>query len=191
MELGMLGQNPEPDGGEMVRIHDGDTTKFLDNLWLGRPYLVHQSINMGDTSGDGIGEVAILRTTSDKMNVVVKDPVTLESVSVLGYPVRFAPVKLFSVADINGNGAPEVGLLARDPSDGAQRFDIKDPLSNMLLTRVFFDKALVVQDATVMPDLNNNGSDEVAVLGQRDSDGKLVVVIKDSATGETVQRIGF
>jgi hypothetical protein len=46
-------------------------------------------------------------------------------------------------------------------------------------------------DATVVPDLNSNGSDEIAVLGRRKTDGKLVVFVKDGASGTQLRWIPF
>ena len=56
---------------------------------------------------------------------------------------------------------------------------------------VYFPKAFVARDIGEMPDLNGNGSWELVLLGQRESDGKLRAYIKDSKTGEMLGSVNF
>ena len=43
----------------------------------------------------------------------------------------------------------------------------------------------------VCPDINGNGSYELVMLGKRESDGKLRVIIKDAKTGELIKAFNF
>ncbi len=190
-ELGMLGENVKPTGSDRIEVRDPVTGLRVVNLWQGSGFTMEQARRVGDLTGDGIGEVATLRTKPNQVNVLVEDPVNAVAVTSLAFASHFRPVDLVSIDDFNHNGAFEVGLLARNDDTGAQRMDVVDSRSRQLLRRLWFPKDFVVQAAGVLPDRNGNGAEEVAVLGRRDSDGAMNVYIKDTASGTLLKRVPF
>jgi hypothetical protein len=189
--LGMLGENVDPSRGSKVQLRNPENGALLGNLWLGTGYTLHQSIVVGDVDGDGIGEVATLRTKPGIVNVVLHDPVTTKQVRGIGFGPRFEPIAIAAAGDVNGNGAADVALLARRTDNGVQRLDVKDGRTGALLSRVWLPKAFVAQSIDTLSDLNANGADELIVLGHRLSDGALDVFVNDSKTGEQLGRVRF
>ena len=190
-ELGMLGDHVTLKGNDRIEVRDGFTGLRIVNLWLGSRFTVELSRRVGDLTGDGIGEVATLRTKPNAVNVLVEDPVNATTVTGMGFTPQYRPVDLVSIDDFNHNGAFELGLLARDSVTGSQRMDILDSRSKQRLRRLTFPKDFVVQGADVLPDRNGNGAEEVAVLARRNSDGAMNVYIKDAASGALLQRVPF
>jgi len=190
-ELGMLGENVKPSGSDRIEVRNPFTGVRVVNLWQGSGFTMDRARRVGDLTGDGIGEVATVRTKPDQVNVLIDNPVNGATVTALSFAARFRPVDLVSIADFTHNGACEIGLLSHNEDTGAQRMDIVDSRSKKLLRRLWFTTDFLVQGADVLPDRDGNGAEEVAVLGRRESDGAMNVYIKDAASGALLKRIAF
>ncbi|RMH40312.1 MAG: hypothetical protein D6688_13020, partial [Alphaproteobacteria bacterium] len=78
---------------------------------------------------------------------------------------------------MNGNGTPDIGVLQSDAT-GTPWFYVKEGKNGNLLRKVRFDAAFTPQALAMVPDLNADGADEVAVLGI-DASGKVRAQVKD------------
>ena len=56
---------------------------------------------------------------------------------------------------------------------------------------MFFDKNFAGQDITTCAHINGNGTQELVLLGERASDGKLRAMVKDAKTGELIGVVNF
>ncbi len=90
--------------------------------------------------------------------------------------------------DLDGNGVTELAVLSRDAA-GQTKTELRDAATGTLIRNLWFDH-LDPLDLAVLPDLNGNGSPEVAVLGVPTTGGAQVL-IKDSATKAVVSRLDF
>jgi hypothetical protein len=186
--LGMLGEHVDALGRDRVQL-GSSTGAWFRNLSLGSGYAVHQSIGIGDVDGNGVGEIATLRTKRGDVNVIVHDPITGKQISRLGFASGFEPIAISGVADLNRNNAAEVALLARDRTNGKQRVEVRDGRSGALLTRSWLPSNFLGEALAKVVDINGNGAEELVILGRRDSDGALNVFIRDALTGENLKRI--
>ena len=134
---------------------------------------------------------AVLRVKDGQVNVLVKDTQTGRKVSRLGFDPNYAPIKMAVLSDINGNGSEEVVVFGQRINAGNHKAWVKDGRTGESLSQVFFSKQFAGQDLDVCPDINGNGSQELVMLGRRESDGKLRAFIKDAKTGELIGRINF
>lgn len=91
------------------------------------------------------------------------------------------------VAELNGNDAGDLAFY--NAGSGAQPLEVRSARNGALQQRVWFPKSLTVQSVTRTPDINGNGSHEVAVIGEES--GQAVSIIRDTATGEWLQRIDW
>nr|WP_242464359.1 SBBP repeat-containing protein [Thiococcus pfennigii] len=189
--LAMRGDDPDPQRSDRLELRDPATGKRLVSMWLGGGFEAQLTRRVGDLTGDGVAELATLRTKPDVVNVAIHDPTTGLQVGGVGFAKNFSPLDLVSTADINGNGAFEVGVLARNPETGGQRVDLSDSLTKQFLTRIWIAADFIVQAAETLPDLNGNGAQEVAVLARREADGALAVYVEDGATAERLAAIDF
>jgi hypothetical protein len=153
-------------------------------------FTMHESVTLSDLTGDGRADVATLRTKPNAVQVVLHDVTRSQPLRTLHFDAAFKPVRLlWGLNDFNGNGAPEVALLTRNPATRAQRVEIKDASTKATISVIGIPAAFVVQDAVRVPDLSGNGSDEVAVVGKRPADGRLNVFVNEPKTGKLIKRI--
>ncbi len=99
-------------------------------------------------------------------------------------------MKLVAVADLNGNGADEAALLARNPDTAQVTVEVRDGRSSKRISRLWFNEECMPLDLAAIADINANGTEEVVMLG-RCADGKLKAVVKDAGTGERLNVLGF
>ena len=133
----------------------------------------------------------MLRVKNGHVNVLIKDTQTGRKVSRLGFDPNYAPIKMEILSDINDNGSDEVVVLGIRTGGGNHKAWVKDGRTGESLSQVFFNKRFAGQDLDVCADINGNGSQELVVLGKRESDGKLKAFIKDAKTGELLGRVDF
>lgn len=136
-----------------------------------------------DQNVNGIPELAVL--SEDPAQVEVRDALTGNLVNTVTYVNNMMPKDLLVLPDLNGKGGPETGVLGEnnDP-DEADRVQIRDLLTGSWVRNLPFQRLNVSKGQNV-PDLNNNGTPEVAVL--RTGNGKVNVLIMDAVTNTLVQ----
>lgn len=94
--------------------------------------------------------------------------------------------------DQNGNGAEELALLQNDLDKGQIRVILKDGWTTKAIrTMRFFSRGWIPVALIALPDLNSNGSQELAVLAFHERASAVRVIIRDSATEELIGTIDF
>jgi hypothetical protein len=85
--------------------------------------------------------------------------------------------------DFDGNGAPQLGVVALDVSKDKDVVSVKDTATNQWMRNVTFLRDGYRNRGVVrVPDINGNGRPEVAQLQERRSECGLRVIIKDALT---------
>lgn len=160
--------NPNYTTGGYVCEWDGN--HFVDNA------------TVPDLNGNGVDETASLYVdyTNGKHTVVIRDLKTHETLSTLTFSTSLTPpVGMAVIADINGNGIPEIAVLTTK-----RTVQIKDAKDNkkMLSSISFLNKKYQPRAITVIPDNNGNSADELTVLGISQG-GQALSETRDSSTG--------
>jgi hypothetical protein len=191
-ELAVLGNHVNSGNSDRIELRDLDTGKLVKHIWLGRNWKVLQQTRVADLNGNGADEAAVLRTHSNgAVNVILRDTKSGASLGSMGFDRNYPPKKLLTLPDINGNGSDEVVVFAGRFNDANQKAQIQDSKTRATIRAVFFDRQFIGQDIVTCPDMNGNGSGELAVLGQRKSDGKLRAIVKDARTGKLIGAVDF
>jgi hypothetical protein len=192
-ELAVLGDNADLAKSDKIEIRDLDTGNKLHDIWLGKGWQVLQQELITDRNGNGSPEAAVLRIkqSNNAVNVLFRDTKTRQSFGSIGFDRNYPPIKLLTLADINGNGADEVVVFGQRFNGANQKAQIKDSKTRALIRLVFFDKNAPGQDIATCADINGNGSEELVMLGKRASDGKLRAIVKDAKTGERIGVVNF
>lgn len=100
-------------------------------------------------------------------------------------------VQQVGLQDIDGNLSPEIATL-RITSDGRTKVVIRDvSTKSSIKTISFFSSDWEPISLSVIPDVNGNGSQELAVLARRDDTGAIRTIIKDTLTKEVVNAMSF
>ena len=195
-DLAVLGASRTPGGRDTIDLRDPDSGGVarpisLGMIDLGRSHTVHELAAVGDGDGDGVSEIATLRSNAAGVNVVIHNPDTTGEIATLYFRKAFQPLGLIPPGDANGNGWPDLGLIGRNTASGDLRIDVKDSATGDVVIRSWINKDLRLQDTAVLEDIDGNGNSAVAVLGRRPSNDRLTVVIKDGATGDTIRQFSF
>ena len=89
-----------------------------------------------------------------------------------------------------GNNIQKVAIIGVNPKDTRVRVNIRDACNLADSVSIFYNKNFPPVDFQIVPDINGNDSDEIAVLGRKES-GEVQVVIKDSVSKEVLGRYAF
>jgi hypothetical protein len=85
------------------------------------------------------------------------------------------------VEDADKNGVPEIAVLSTRNSDGRISVDVKNAAGPTNSKGVWFLTGNTAIDLAVVPDKDGDTVPELAVLSSRDSDGRVVVEVKNAA----------
>lgn len=176
-----------PLAGSRAEIKDAGTAETLGSIWFERDYCPRDLVAAPDLTGQGGIEVATLLQGCfeglDGVRADVHDVLTGEASTGIGYTKFARPVSLVVLPDSNGNGSPEFGLMALDTDTDRDVLSIRDIAANLWLRSVVFNRAGYQHRGVVLlPDVNGNGTPDLAQLQERRSGGQLRVLIKDSVT---------
>lgn len=185
--IGILGENSPAGNADRLEFRNPETNTVTQQIWFGGVGKVHEARSLPDINGNKSREWAVLRTTGEgdgqRTSVVVRDGESKALVRTVDYIGWADPLKL---AVVNGT---QLAVVSRFADSGAQPLEVRDARTGALLRRVWFPATLHIQSVTRTPDINSNGSNEIAVIGEQW--GKVVVMVTDSRTGKRLRRIVF
>jgi len=139
-----------------------------------------------DADNNNVPEIAVLSTrdSDDRGQIEIKNAFGATNPRALFAGAGLTPSDLDIIPDADNNGVPEVAILSTRDSDGRIVVEIKNAAGATLPNAVWFMPGNTAIDLAVVPDKDNNGVPEVAVLSSRNSDGRIVTEIKN-ASGAT------
>ena len=172
------------DGRGVVEIRNLTGVQAVRQVWFAaghRP--VALAVITGDADDNGVPELAVLSTrNSDGRGLVeVKNAFGATKPASIWAGAGLTPSDLEIVEDADQNGVPEVAVLSTRNSDGRIVVEVKNAVGPTNPTSVWFMAGNTAIDLAVVPDKDGNTVPEVAVLSSRDSDGRIVVEVKNAA----------
>ena len=175
-----------PSGQIRVRFRDSGTGAVTSTVFFGAGYSGIDLAVVPDLSGNGQPELAVLgESDTGVTRVQVRDAVTGAAVSTIFLGTTSRPHSLHVLPDISGNGLHEIATVGTVRATGQVRARVQDIDSKAFLRNIFFGTAYRPVAFTVVPDVNGNGSSELAQLGVR-ADGGARLLLKDSLTAAPV-----
>ena len=184
-EIAVLGER-QSDGRGIVQIRNVTNLPApgLRTIWFGvgqRP--LSMAVITGDADGNGVAELAVLSTrNSDGRGLVeVKNAYGATNPVSIWAGAGLTPSDVEIVEDADQNGVPEVAVLSTRNSDGRIVVEVKNAAGATNPTSVWFMAGNTAIDLAVVSDKDSNTVPEVAVLSSRDSDGRIVVEVKNAA----------
>jgi hypothetical protein len=162
------------------------TVPFLESF-AGTPFLPVDAEVVGDADGNGVPEIALLvRRYSDARGMVELRNVTGAAAARQVWATAcHKPLALAVIADdADGNGVPELAVLLTRNRDGRGVVEVKNAYGATNPVSIWSPSGYTPSDVEVVPDADGNGVPEVAVLEARDTDGRMVVEVKN-ASGPT------
>jgi hypothetical protein len=101
-------------------------------------------------------------------------------------------VQSIRVADLNNSQAPEEAALVANNISNTIQVWIRDSVTRVLLkTLSFATGSYTPLGLAEVPDLNNSGKPEIAVLFRNGTTGVITVAIRDAWTGALIKQISF
>jgi hypothetical protein len=176
------------DNSRIVEIREGQSGALLRNLdFLSAGYTPYTIASVPDSDGDGAAELALLasRDSDGRMVVELRNVSGTESPRSIWFAANHEPVALAVVADdADANGIAELAVLSARNSDGRGLVEVKNVFGPTNTNAIWAGAGLTPSDVEVIADKDANSVPEIAILSTRNSDGRIVVEIKN-ASGAT------
>lgn len=174
----------------IIQLKDAQNGQLLRNLfpWSAAWEVLDSKVapSLVPGGGDAVATLAVRR--SDGLpGVELRDPSNGSLIRLI-YPLGFgwAPMQMeFLTA-----GAPAVAVLHTRDSDGLAIVQVRNATNNTVIRNVFpLGLGWSPIELNVVPDLNSNNADEIAVRMTRDSDGLEIIQLRDSLTNALVLNV--
>lgn len=174
-----------------AEIRSGASGALLANIrFLDASVVRVASRALPDSDGNGVPEIALLaKRKSDGRGVVEMRNVTgAAAARQVWFAVDQTPVALAVVAsDADDNGVAELAVLSTRNSDGLGLVEVKNAYGPTTPRSIWVGSGYTPSDVEVVEDADKNGVPEIAVLATRNSDGRIVVEVKNAA-GATIPK---
>lgn len=182
-EIAVLGVRVS-DGSMMVQVRNVDGSGQTRNIWFATDHTpVALAVIGDDADNDGVPELAVLshRNSDRRIGVQVKNATGPANTQTIWGPVGYFARDLEIVPDANGDGVPEIALLTTRLSDGRTLVQVRNATTGSSPYSVWFANGQTPIDLAVVPDKNGDSFPEVGVLSSRNSDGRVLVELRNAA----------
>ena len=185
-EIAVLGMR-KSDGRGVVEIRNLSGPELPRTIWFGSGLTPVKVVAVNDADANGTMELAVLATrNSDSRAVVeIKNSFGATLPNTLWFMSSAAPFDITTVPDADGNGVPEVAVLLARFSDNRGVVEVKNASGPTAPSSAWAMPGVTVKAVTSVNDADANGVPEIAILSSRDSDGRIVVEVKN-ASGATL-----
>lgn len=171
------------DARAMVEVKNAFGPTSPNSIWMGSGLTPSKIEIVEDADGNGIPEVAVLSTRNSDGRIVVeiKNAVGATNPNSVWFMAGNTAIDLTVVGDKDANSVPEVAVLSSRNSDGRNVVEIKNAAGATMPTTVWFMAGHTASAVEGVADADGNSVPEVAVLSERNSDGRIVVEVKNAA----------
>jgi len=174
----------------VAELRDARTGVRLRQVNFDKTYQPLDFAVIADANGNGAAELAVLGIKSGSQpKVELRDTQSGQLIRNLWLPKNVTPIALAAIPDTNGNGTPEIAVLGRTTSMNVEvtTFDAGTAVQRGI---AIYNRAFTPLQLAPLPDLNDNGVAELAVLS-RDTAGSLKTELRDAVTGTLVRNVWF
>ena len=172
-----------------VTVKDALNADTIQQLSFSTTNFVPQDLSVLETLPS---QVAVLFENKDPLKldkVTLKDVSTGRVVKNLWYGKGWDALQLEVLSDLNGNGSQEAAVLR---TKGNQvNVLIRDSFSGRLISSQGHSTGYRPIGMAIAADLNNNGSQEVVVVGRKDQGTSVKATVKDGLNGELINTVFF
>jgi hypothetical protein len=187
-EIGLQGRFKEGSRPQLVVKNGADSssqgTYSYPNLFTSPIFYQHS-----DFDGDGFEEIATFGriTRNNKIQIKIANGINPSNkMKAYNFPDKWDDISWHRLDDSNGDGIDDWGLFGINKDDGRPQLINKNGTDPRGALRLYAWTAdLSAPQFLSIPDMNNDGVDEVAVAGIR-SNGRTQLQIKDGADRNAV-----
>jgi parallel beta-helix repeat protein len=181
-EIAIQGRFADANRPQLV-VKVGNTNRILStysypDLFVSPQYYQHSDIN-----GDGVAEIVTFGRLSKNNKIQAKIASGLDAgnkMKAYNFPDKWDNISWHRLDDSNGDGQDDWGMFGTLREDGRPQLVNKDGVSPAGALRIFAWPA-AMQNAQFfrIPDMNNDGVDEVAAAGRRSNNGRYQFQVQD------------
>jgi hypothetical protein len=166
-------------------IRDGQSNTLLGSLNFlgdGADYEAISATVLPDLDGDDVPELAVLalRQSDSRIAVQIRNLDGAGAARLVWYATGHTPVAIDVIDDVDENGVPELAVLSRRNSDARGVVEVKNAFGDANKRTLWSPQGFEVLDLGVVSDANGDGLPEVAVLSTRNSDGRILVQVRNA-----------
>ncbi|WP_156964760.1 hypothetical protein [Alteromonas marina] len=143
-----------------------------------------------DMNGNGSSEIGLFGIRSDEGNegkpqLFIRDSLTGSRVSVLNWVANWSNASIVVLPDITGDDVVEIGLQGEFFEGARPQLVIKNGLTNSYISTASFPAQWAAPQYMTFNDLNQDGTNEIAMFGIATINNKPQIRIVDGAQVET------
>ncbi|MGI9270748.1 MAG: hypothetical protein ACR2QT_03165 [Woeseiaceae bacterium] len=191
-ELAVLMTRDSDDDRPWVHIKDAKTGTYIKNVWFQKGFTPKDLAIIDNLDGNPGSEVAVLmvKDADSRPWVHMKDALSGNYVKDVWFDSGFTPMRLATIPNLDTNTGDELAVLGTRDVDGRAWVLVKNAFGGEFIKSVWFQGDFTPRDFTIVPNMDANPGDEIAVLGVRGS-GQIQVEIKDAATISFINLVNF
>ena len=141
-----------------------------------------------DISGKGTAGLAVLQQSDTELRVQLKNALSGVQIGNISFSAGYKGIDLIVLGDLNGNRTKEIAVLADNKTaTAADTVEIRDSKTGALIRTISYGTGKDLQQLINLPDLNNTGGAELAVLRANTAR----VLVKDAKTGLPVNTLDY
>ena len=141
-----------------------------------------------DISGKGTAGLAVLQQSATELRAQLKNALSGVEIGNINFSAGYKGIDLIVLGDLNGNRTKEIAVLADNKTaTAADTVEIRDSKTGALIRTISYGTGKDLQQLINLPDLNNSGGAELAVLRANTAR----VLVKDAKTGLPVNTLDY
>ena len=183
------------DGSIQAEIRDGASGGLVGSIdFLSDGFTPIAAGWLPDSDANGVIELAVLASrNSDGRNVVEMRNVTGNELKRQVWFAANHTARALAIIDddADNNGITELAVLSIRDSDGRGLVEVKNAAGPTNPRSLFAGPGLTPIDIEIVRDADSNSVSEVAILSSRDSDGRIVVELKNAAGATLPNSVWF
>jgi hypothetical protein len=181
------------DGRGVVEVKNAYGPTSPVSIWSASGYTPSDVEIVPDADANGVPEVAVLeaRDSDGRMVVEIKNASGPTNPNSVWFMAGNSPIDLAVVGDKDANGVPEVAVLSARDSDGRLLVEVKNADGATLPSPVWFMEGQTGLAVKSVGDADANGVPDIAVLSSRQSDGRVLVEVKNAAGATSARTLWY
>jgi subtilisin family serine protease len=179
-DLAYLGTR-DSDGRAVVEIRDGLTGDFVRRAFFSSGFRPLTARALPDLDADGSPEAAVLMRRDDgRYKVEIRNAIGVAAARDVFFQAGFTPIDFEIGSDPDGDGVPELAVLATRDSDARTKVEQRNAFGSKVARNLWFDAGFIPRDLILFGDSDRNGTSEWGVLQLRETDGKPAAEIRNA-----------
>jgi len=173
----------DSDGRGVVEVKNLVGATSADVVWLTAGFTPLGIVMAGDADGNGVPEVAVLtrRNSDGRIAVEVKNVSGSTNGNTVWFDGGYTPRAIVAAGDADANSIPDVAVLMTRNSDGRMVAAVKNVRGATDTSTVWYAEAHAPLGLLAVGDVDANSVPELGVLSTRNSDGRILVEVKNAA----------